>query len=250
MCYRTHLLCESKYVTLHFRDRRGAASLRYRNRAEITVLMCKHKPYPVWFSCRRKSYPVYCEHSLRLDSRKPSDWFASHPCLHSCVEIMTGRTILYADSTSPGTLRNHDGDGNENARKATGLMSKTTILHVHHAFLYISLQPRPQGFSLKKWEKPWGRGWFLCRPCTTRTWIDQISSLLGNGNGKAINCITSVWTRARSLLFSSNPVSLLLSNWAHWNNREKKVKGYEIYFSATFLWTSPLSDRKVLSIRT
>ena len=20
-------------------------------------------------------------------------------------------------------------------------------------------QPRPQGFSLKKWEKPWGRGW-------------------------------------------------------------------------------------------
>ena len=21
-------------------------------------------------------------------------------------------------------------------------------------------QPRPQGFSLKKWEKPWGRGWF------------------------------------------------------------------------------------------
>ena len=139
MCYRTHLLCESKYVTLHFRDRRGAASLRYRNRAEITVLMCKHKPYPVWFSCRRKSYPVYCEHSLRLDSRKPSDWFASHPCLHSCVEIMTGRTILCADSTSPGTLRNHDGDGNENARKATGLMSKTTILHVHHAFLYITL---------------------------------------------------------------------------------------------------------------
>ena len=117
MCYRTHLLCESKYVTLHFRDRRGAASLRYRNRAEITVLMCKHKPYPVWFSCRRKSYPVYCEHSLRLDSRKPSDWFASHPCLHSCVEIMTGRTILCADSTSPGTLRNHDGDGNEKSNR-------------------------------------------------------------------------------------------------------------------------------------
>jgi len=30
-----------RYVTHHFRDRRGAASLRYRNRAEITVLMCE-----------------------------------------------------------------------------------------------------------------------------------------------------------------------------------------------------------------
>ena len=32
------------YVTLHFRDQRGAASLRYRNRAKITVLMCEQKP--------------------------------------------------------------------------------------------------------------------------------------------------------------------------------------------------------------
>ena len=52
------------YVTLHFRDWRGPASLRYRNSAEITVLMCGQKPYPGWFSCRRKSYPFSCEHSL------------------------------------------------------------------------------------------------------------------------------------------------------------------------------------------
>ena len=26
--------------------------------AEITVLLCKQKPYPVWFSRRRRSYPV------------------------------------------------------------------------------------------------------------------------------------------------------------------------------------------------
>ena len=38
-----------------------------------------------------------------------------------------------------GTLRSDDGDGNGNATKAIGLISKTTILHVHHAFLYISL---------------------------------------------------------------------------------------------------------------
>ena len=40
-----------------------------------------------------------------------------------------------------GTLRSDDGDGNENFVKAIGLpvISKTTTLHVHHTFLYISL---------------------------------------------------------------------------------------------------------------
>ena len=38
-----------------------------------------------------------------------------------------------------GTLRSDDGDGNGTAPKAIGLISKTIILHVHHAFLYISL---------------------------------------------------------------------------------------------------------------
>ena len=38
-----------------------------------------------------------------------------------------------------GTLRSNDGDGNGNTSKAIGLISKTTILHVHHTFLYISL---------------------------------------------------------------------------------------------------------------
>ena len=33
-----------------------------------------------------------------------------------------------------GSLSNDDGDGNENGNKAIGLISKTTTLHVHHAF--------------------------------------------------------------------------------------------------------------------
>ena len=38
------------------------------------------------------------------------------------------------------SLRNKHGDGNENGKKAIGLdKRKTTTLHVHHAFLYISL---------------------------------------------------------------------------------------------------------------
>ena len=38
-----------------------------------------------------------------------------------------------------GTLRSNDVDGNENVKKTIGLISKTITLHVHHAFLYISL---------------------------------------------------------------------------------------------------------------
>ena len=53
-----------RYVTLHFRDQRYTASLRYRNRAEITVLVCERKPYPVLFSCRFKSCLGEWEKSL------------------------------------------------------------------------------------------------------------------------------------------------------------------------------------------
>ena len=38
-----------------------------------------------------------------------------------------------------GSLSNDDGDVNENVKKAIALLRKTTTLHVHHAFLYISL---------------------------------------------------------------------------------------------------------------
>ena len=46
------------------------------------------------------------------------------------------------------TSRNYDGDGNRNVKKAIGLMSKTTTLHVHHAFLYISL-PSLHNYDVK-----------------------------------------------------------------------------------------------------
>ena len=38
-----------------------------------------------------------------------------------------------------GSLSNDDGDVNENGKKTIGLDWQTTTLHVHHAFLYISL---------------------------------------------------------------------------------------------------------------
>ena len=37
-----------------------------------------------------------------------------------------------------GSFSNNDGDGNQDVKKAIGLLRKTPTLHVHHAFLYIS----------------------------------------------------------------------------------------------------------------
>ena len=45
----------------------------------------------------------------------------------------------WASTETLGSLRSDDGDGNGNPTKTIGLISKTTILHVHHPFLYISL---------------------------------------------------------------------------------------------------------------
>ena len=50
------------------------------------------------------------------------------------------------------TLRNYDGDGNgnRNIKKAVQVNEQTTTLHVHHAFLYISLPgPSPPGSITK-----------------------------------------------------------------------------------------------------
>ena len=38
-----------------------------------------------------------------------------------------------------GSFSNDGGDGNENEKRAMGLLSKTTTLHMHLTFLYISL---------------------------------------------------------------------------------------------------------------
>ena len=38
-----------RYVTLHFRDQCGAASIRHKNWPATTVLVCEKTPYPIWF---------------------------------------------------------------------------------------------------------------------------------------------------------------------------------------------------------
>ena len=92
------------------------------------------------------------------------------------------------DLTKPRRRRQRD------RQKAIGLISKTTNLHVHHAFLYISL-PFLHNHGVK---------W----PIFEFTWV--------YGNGKTIDSTIFVWTRVRSPLFVSKINSLLLSNWATW----------------------------------
>ena len=110
-----------------------------------------------------------------------------------------------------GTLRNYDGDDKENVKKAIGLISKKQQLTCITLFCT-----------------------FLCCPCTTTTWNDQILSLLGNGNGKVINSTISVWTRARSPIFSSNQNSLLLSNKANWVITKKFKRMRSLLFKERF----------------
>ena len=75
-----------------------------------------------------------------------------------------------------GTLRSDDGDANGNARKAIVLISKTTILHVHHAFLYISL-PSLHDYDVKMPNFTMYRGSTQATEATTKfplpswTWI-------------------------------------------------------------------------------
>ena len=56
-----------------------------------------------------------------------------------------------------GSLSNDDANGNENGKKAIGLISKTTTLQVHHAFLYISLPSLPD-YNVKVPEFTFCRG--------------------------------------------------------------------------------------------
>lgn len=71
------------YLTIHFfRYHRGAASLCYRNRFEIIVLMSERKPSPLWFSCRCENYAVEWEYSLALLRPKLFDFERWHWSSH------------------------------------------------------------------------------------------------------------------------------------------------------------------------
>ena len=79
--------------------------------------------------------------------RKSHHWKV-HPSGPKCRRCLTKETEA-AFYCLVGTLWNYDGDGKESVRKAKGLISTTTTLHVHHAFSYFSL------LSLHNYDVRW-----------------------------------------------------------------------------------------------
>ena len=97
-------------------------------------------------------------------------------------------------------------------------MSKTTPLHVHHAFFYICLPP----------------------PVQLRHGTTKLLSCLADENGKVINYYLSLNSDAvPSLQFQPN--------WVTCYQGGKNFEGRKVYFSSTFSLASRLSERKVPS---
>ena len=112
-----------------------------------------------------------------------------------------------------GTLRNYDGDGNGNVQSPTGFISKTTTLHVHRAFLFIS-SPFLHNNDVK---------W----PNFKLTWERE---------RRGAKFTIFVWTRTRSPLISSDLTSLLSGNWLTWYKVEKVSEDVKSIFQRHFHW--------------
>ena len=75
-----------------------------------------------------------------------------HYCDRSCMlQQAKGYSVFFFGrrrSFSLGSFGNDDLDGNQDVKKVIGLLRKTTTLHEHHAFLYISL-PSQHDYDVK-----------------------------------------------------------------------------------------------------
>ena len=85
--------------------------------------LCGHQPRPQGFSLKKKKW---------VGNEVVWTW-PYWLFLSQCTMGLFGTVSLL----SLGSFSNDDGDGNEDVKKAVGLLRKTTTLHVHLAFLYI-----------------------------------------------------------------------------------------------------------------
>ena len=85
-----------------------------------------------------------------------------------------------------GTLGKDDDDGNENAKKAKSLITKTTRLHVHHTFLYIS-SPSLHDYDLKMLNFTFYATYKRTQHCWTTSTITVGCSHVASVSGSEIN---------------------------------------------------------------
>ena len=65
--------------------------------------------------------------------------YISVACEYSRFSFTSLNLFREVSAETLESFSNDDGDGNQEVKKLIGLLRKTTTLHVHHAFLYISL---------------------------------------------------------------------------------------------------------------
>ena len=98
----------------------------------------------------RPGSPIPCKQGLRslkaTNIKRAAVYAESSLIVHNPLWLLNK---LLRRFTSPisGSLSSN-GDGNEDVKKAIGLLSKTTSLHVHYAFLYIYL-PSSHDYDVK-----------------------------------------------------------------------------------------------------
>ena len=125
--------------------------------------------------------------------------------------------------TSPQSSRRCDeGDGNENGENAIGLVSKTTTLHVYHAFSYNSLPN-----------------------CTTSTWKCLISRFIEDVNKRRRIFLSLPRLECSPQEDNSTEIRLHLTFLANWNKCDKVWKKLEFILKVTFSLPSPSSVLKL-----
>ena len=98
----------SWYVTIHFQDRRSAASLRLRNRAKITdLIMCKAKSHSIRFSCRRSLFPF---RKRSLPFLTVDDTTGNQAFSHDGCNIFPGLSYNKANNTFLNNLRKNNAE--------------------------------------------------------------------------------------------------------------------------------------------
>ena len=117
--------------------------------------------------------------------------------LSRSIRDYTNSDTLISPVLAHVSLSKDDGDGNENGKKAIGSDCKTTNLHVHHAFLCISLP------SLHDYD------------------VNFPNFTFYGGRERRQRpsfCFPELWSSP--LKFNSQKIRQRLTNWTRWNKRD------------------------------